>query len=528
MRFTISKNAAEQKSIELDLQGAKVDASIDIDQLRYFKTKAYQGIDGNKFDTILGLPNKFMATLNIEDSSKLATAFITAHYLIISNLGPNSNQDNPGTQPGDRIIQLENALDVLITRLDQDIDLFPKLLDFTIANVQFPSFKDAGTRAQDSEAMTFHRDEVVSLTAIAILGKLLAPIFVDFMSYAVGEPLLLENNLKVTHCVAMLKTILNKRAGRLINKLYEYIRNLLKPTCSQVTETNIYNGLTSAVHIQKQYAELLVKRLVTVDITRTSQSNILKYVASTIKTPIGQNSGQKNTPSASSLIVPGDNNESSLDTEGNTSVFENESLVSSKPADSAILVIEAIKQSKALFAEQYNLDLAKIEALENYYKIYHVGLTAINSYILGILFGSYIAGSKSVELLDNDSLVTLVACAQVYFASHGPTSLIHVISAIPTDTVKTERSSNDVLLINNATTTIEYKNCCERFKYEFGSLKWSSGMMDIIKELTSRIYIYNTEPSLWEFLGEGNANGNPLQTPLIAQDICKLILEVYS
>lgn len=517
--------------IHLDLEDLKLDIpeGFNLEPLLDFKSKTYSPINrkGSKdgFNIVFGLVHKFLDTLSKQDQKEYAATLVMCNYRILSVLGvKDDSEDKLAEDPnfGSNLLKLENELNELINNLDLRIDLFNKLRAFAEQNIKLPDMTGVGERGQDTKEMTFYADELYGLAAISLLGKSLCPIFAQFIEHVKRY---ISSDLKELHCVVLLKSILNNRCPTLNQKLLHYIITIAgAPKDTEYSKT--YNGFTATMLTQRAYAQVMIKRLVTLDISE-EESNIIKYVYVCIKSVASNGVGGSGKPTIKPLSMPDDVGGLGGDGDGNTSNLEAESNVSNKTADSPIIIAEAVRQCREKFLDEFELDAADLQSLEDYYKAYHIVLTPINSYLCGLLFGDYILGAKSVQLLDYNSLVTLVSLMQLWMVKNGYADLVPLVSAVPTGNNKLRPVGDDAMLANNYKNSYEYNNCCDRFNLIFDKLSWDNGLTEIVKEITNKVYLYNAAPRIWELLGQENHNNNPLATPVTtAKLICSLALEV--
>ena len=530
MKF-VKKTNVTGVLIHLDLENLKlpVPEGLDLEPLLDFKSKTYSPInrkgDKDGFEIVFGLVHKFINGLSEKEQINYAATLVMCNYKILSVLGVKDDSEDKWTEDpnfGNTLLKLENELNDLINELDISIDLFNKLRAFAEQNIKLPDMTGVGERGQDSKEMTFYADELYGLAAISLLGKLLCPVFAQFIEHAKRY---ISSDLKELHCVVLLKSVLNNRCAVLNQKLLHYITKIAgAPKETEYSKT--YNGFTATMLVQRAYAQVMIKRLVTLNISE-EESNIIKYVYVCVRSVASNGVGGSGKPTIKPLAMPDDAGGLGGDGDGNTSNLEAESNVSSKTADCPIIIAEAVRQCRESFILDAELDINDLISLEDYYKAYHIVLTPINSYLCGLLFGNYILGAKSVELLDYDSLVTLVSLMQLWMIKNGYNDLVLLVSALPTDNNKSRPVGEDATLVSNYKNSYEYSNCCDRFNLIFDKLSWDNGLVEIVKEITGKVYLYNAAPKVWEMLGQENRNNNPVVTPVTtARSICSIALEV--
>ena len=81
---------------------------------------------------------------------------------------------------------------------------------------------NAGSRAQDDDKLTFYPDEVATVMSIALLCKMMAPIFGVMMSQLLNK---IDIKTKESCCTMIFTNLFNRKFPKLIDKLKFYIRH---------------------------------------------------------------------------------------------------------------------------------------------------------------------------------------------------------------------------------------------------------------------------------------------------------------
>lgn len=520
MRFVKQVNEFDKASVYLDLQGLQIPNvnTEDIDPLCHFRIDTYMvlksGASDFSWNAVFGPVHSFLDTLSKSEQADYASMIIGMHYRIIEVLGHQQQIE------GVALTNLEAELSMMLAGFDQKIHLFDKLLDFTETHIPIQSFAGVGERAQDSVEMTFYRDDVVKLTAVVVLCKMMTVIFGIFIESCKKR---MDNLYKELHCSAILKNILENNCRALVEKLLYFISRISKPMLNRVNLTHLYNGFTFNMIIQHIYAFLLTRRSVAVDLFKPD-SNLMKYCTSCIRASATTQFSSNGFKMAVSELETPDSKEHSSEDDGNISTLETESRSSAKTADYQVLVKSAVVQLINNYPAEYELDPEIIKKAQDFYEFNHVQLTPANSYLMCTLFGDYLGGAHSIEMLDAVSVNKLVPVLQAYLFSHGYPDLVHLVSAVPTDQLKGFLTGSDTQLKATWNSSFEYKNCEEIFPFFVNELKWDTGLKLIMEEYTTKQYLYNTAPCLWEKLGDTVHNNEIFQTPeTICRSICSLI-----
>lgn len=522
MKFVKKINNSGKAEVCIDLEGLKVEGSenVDVETLLSFKIETYSVLKAasseSDWNTVFGLPQQFLNTLSDAEKCKFAQLLMVMHYEIMSRLSPDPDID------GEVLIGLETQLSKLLADFDQEIDLVNKLIEFTEKEVPIQSFSGVGERAQDSAEMTFYRDDVVKLTAVVILCKLMTPIVGIFIETCKKR---MDNGYKEIHCYALFKDILNNRCKPLIDKLQHFIKRIIQPMLNRLQLTHTFHGYTVIVIALGIEAGMFTRRFVTVDLLKPN-GNLITYVTSCARaaaqTQFSSSAGFKQA--VKEMFLKSD--ESSSD-EGNMSTLEEESRTSAKTVDFPVLIQAAAHQLYERFITQYALDPEMVQAAVYFYEQSHIVVTPINSYLMCNLFGADLGGGRSVEMLDMVNVTKLVALMQCYLLQQGYLDLVHAVTALPTTSFKAMPSGTDVLLASSWNNSHSYRNCDERFPYVINDMRWDTSLKAIVDKLTTTVFLYNTAPVIWDQLDIDVHNGSEFQAPeTISKSICSFILQV--
>lgn len=521
MKFEKRIDSSGKSYVFLNLEGLELPGvNFDIEPLLSFKIETYAVLKANapafNWEVVFGTTHKFLKTLSKEEQQKFASMIIFMHYRIMQDMNTEQDLD------GEVMMKLEKELSHILANFDKEIDLLPRLTAFTEKNIPIHSFKGVGERAQDTEKMTFYRDDVVRLTAVVLLCKLMTPILGIFIESCKKR---MDNAHKEIHCVAILKDILEYRDLALTEKLNYFITRIIKPMLKRVKLTHVYNGYTFSVITQQIYAAMLTRRFIAVDLFKPN-GNLITYVTSCARAAAQtqfSSTGFKNA--VVEIILPKDQSSE----EGNVSNLEAESRSSTKTADFNIIISSAVSQLKGRFVTEHELNMDAIESAEAYYSTNHIFSTPSNNYLLGILFDTYLCGAKSIELLEMKSLNTLIPIMQAYFIQQGYFDLVDIVSARPTGQLKTFLTGGESQLKTTWENSFEYRNCVQKFPYNVNDMKWDSGLKDIVENITTEAYRINTAPSLLALLNEESRNGDIYMAPSgLSKSICAFILQTVS
>jgi hypothetical protein len=540
MKFVKALNEVGRSYIHIDLEGLELPQfNFDAKPLLDFAVGTYEVLKANKseeeWNRVFKIPEEFLKTLTPEEQQQIAAAYIYCHWIIlqsIEKIRPVPENNRALAQQIDLLnaevfTKLEDELSDVIANLDITIDLIPKLVSFTNRNVPIQQFEGVGERPQDSADMTFYRNDVVQLTALAIASKMFSPItgifMVKFRSCGI------DNLFKEIHCAVIYKKLIANRFQELSDKLIHYIGRVIKPHIKEPNPTNLYNGFTPDVLQQHIYAQMLTRKLVIVDLYKENTNLVTFLNASAKETASSQQGGGNKT----SIAYRKDIKElsSSAGEDGNGSVLEQESSTSDKTADFDIIVKFVVNDIRKNFASDYELDDDVISAAEAYYlnTVPPMTLNTNNSYLLSIMFGNQLCGAKTVEMLCSQDLCLLIPTMQMYFIKHHLYDLVHVVSAVNTGGPKTALSGAEKQLAASWSINYAYANCDKRFPYEINGMTWSTSLNRMINDVINTVHVYHTAPAIWQLLGQENMNGKEYIAPVtLSESVCNFILQQNS
>lgn len=553
MKFVQTTTENKKTAVFLDLEGAVIPGvtdRLDPEVLTVLSTFSLDGYSRGKsgptsvieFDASLtdaerrnyqkwvmmfGAPCKFLATLSKEDSVVLADTMLSIHYQLLDMAADIQNTPDKKTVDPNKLLELETKLSEKLGKMDTSIHLFQKLVAFVKTDIPIQEQNNVGERPQDSKDMTFYYPHVVELTAVAVLCKLLSPIFSVFLTMLKNSNL--DNRLKEWHCYTILKEILSHKSEELTNKLNLFIdRNinqfLKRQTNSRDGLTSTYNGYTKSVVVQTAIASLMVRKFVSVDLFLDS-GNLMKYVTSCIRSTAKNGSNVRSGEAAQPFELK--INQSAGD-DGNISVFEVESRSSTKTAYQPIFIRNAVKETYNRFIFAHELDEKAVMEATAYYELHHPVTSPILQYLLGIMFGSELCGAKSIETLHSSSLTYLIPLMQVFFIQQSYHDLVHLVSAVPTNGHKLSSTGSESRLKSSWNTSEAFREVSTTWQVECNGVTWYSGLETAVNDLLERVYLNNTAPVIYDLMGQPVNNGTNLVVPeTMSQTACQLILDMY-
>jgi hypothetical protein len=474
-----------------------------------------------KWDTVFKPVNDFFLTLDREEQVAIAQTLMSMHFDILENIGLQTDLNYALFSK--KIDKMTESLKTMLGDLDQKINLIPKLINFVEKNIPIINFDNVGMKPEDTPEMTFERPDIVILTSIVVLCKMLSPIFGSIINYTSKQ---INNDLKVFHCYAILTTVLSRRYLYIYNKLMYYLTNIIKPFLKSNDITFAFHAYTLQMLTIQAFAYLLTRRFIPVDIYQKN-GNLMTYTLACVKSYI--KTLNSSTTRKSAIKEKEDPKEINSD-EGNSSRLENESKNSKTTADVPIIVEFAAEWTINKLLEKCTEEEKEIyEKSINYYTKNLVTPTMFNKYIVSIFYGSSLAGATGIELLTYIPYVKLITMLQIQLYKLGFHSLICPLTMNPLNTIKLNLSDSDRAIKLNWHSIPEFKMCDQLFIYNCNDLTWDTILADLVLFLIEYNYAYHLSPELWKYMNLENHNTEEVfHNELIFKDIYNLIRYVVN
>lgn len=514
MQYVKESNATGHFDLVLDTSGMVLPHEEKLSDYKTFPIKSYMKVSAKNstgWKINYGVVNAFFDTCTKDTQEQIAMGLITMHFEIIKFMKSEELENLP---------ELLTRLAGILTELDKSVSLYPSLVEYCRNYLPFGDLSRAGERAQDRPELTFHSEDVIRLTGVVVLSKLMSPIFGSLMYY-LKEQRNVESKMKELHCVTILKGVLDLRCRELIDKLKYYIKHSIDKEFSE-SLTSIHQGLTRNFTYNHLFAMLLIRHFVNVDLYRKN-GNLMTYVKVSLRITT-QNSTQSNNV----VMIRGDSSKIN-DDDSKKSKLEFDSVISSKTADVPILIISGLDRVIQSLLLEYSIDEGEFETCVNYYRSNPVQVHDLNRLTLHMFMGPYLGGAKSLGCLHAEHMARVVAITQMVCFTLGYRELGHTMSAAIGLTVKPTQSEKDTFLKLNYKGSPDYRNyrgilerssvCARQAVKRFDTL-----MSDMVEQMTTVNYIYNTATYLWEILGSEDMNGRTIQfTPNLIQSCCAFI-----
>ena len=517
MRFYKEMEISGRSKIVLDPGDTKINYFNDSDALLKFNVETFNVLkyksSQEQWDVVFKDIEYILNNLVNEEFRIAYADFLqAAHYKIKEAIDVNSAIDDK------KIIKLESDLSEMLYRFNEDFKVLNILEDYAENYLPIQNFQGVGERAQDSEEMTFYRDDVIKVSAEALLSKLICPILGVFLECCKKR---IDNTIKETHALAIFKKIYETNYLNIILKQNNFIYKIIKRIINTSKLNHLINGYTKESICVNILASIIVRRMVAVNLHEPN-GNLITYITSCARAAAQtqfSNTGFK--ISAAEYLKPSEKDQTE---DGNTSNLEAESRISAKTADFNIIIEAGIQQLIKKFTVEHGLDMEVLESAYYFYQTNHITLTPANSYLMSILFHSYLCGAKTIEYISGPNLIKLICILQLYLIEQGYPDLVHLVSAKPTNKAKVVLSNAELQLRNTWNNSLEYKNCNDKLQFMHNDVKWDTSLDNIVKTYTGQKFIINTAPEIWDTLNQEVCNGYEFILPDTSpRSICSII-----
>ena len=479
---------------------------------RYTKLNKSSIVNGRlPINNVLEPVNLFLATLSKEEQTAIAMTIFDMHVAICQKF------TNPIKTSELNVFTFE--LGDYLVNLDQCIDLINKISEFVSTSVPLGDFEEIGSREQDTAELTFQKIDVHGLTVIAILNKMLCPLFSVYMN-------ILRNKKDITcdlgyelPCVFVLTKVLDLHYNPLIIKFKNYINHHIQKKNSCIgRDAALLLHLTSQTMNIKMYAQLLIRSLVNVDLYNMDR-NLMSFVCRSILDAI--NSTAKNINECPVFIRKPAVKHQDEDTSGYLDVS---SSVSHAPFDTQSIITFSItpmiKKYLATYAQifsQEDFDQAML-----FYRQNPIIPNAWNRFLANTFYRGFLGGCSAIQLLKSAQFNEVIACLQMIALKCGYVELTHILSA--------KRSSSA------CAENVQFSSCYRSSYYERVREIFEDGpigpaakafdqhMSSIVTDIATHNWYFNTCIPIWDATEQEPMNGEPIPLKSVIEEGCGLIL----
>lgn len=470
--------------------------------------------------------NDFFKTVSITDQ----IVFIKMFDLMVKKLNEFFKRDQT-TMGRFALIEAIKELATILHSGFDEIKFIDQIRNFVANNLYIGDFSKAGSNPQDKEEITYYETDAIELTTIAMISKIIFPIFGLFLSnYKRLPENVADQKDREIYCSYIFDKIMNDKLKKPYNKLYTYVLTYAKKKYDDIKmlpmiekddaysdsqsntrafTTNTFNGITTDNIIDQTVANLLTKAFVNgnVEASEYEQRTILSYMDQTV----GQNINKKAFGGKKGAMYYR-RTDPSKKPDVTTPQFEIDSVASAQSLDILGLItteIVNIVNEHTTLPEQKEL-YEKILA----HHIYHgVEPTKLNQFCLSSYFGGMLGGGESILYLSNVHFSQLLSIYQMYLLEENRKRLIH-LSSMKFHQKKIVPTQSDLEIqfsVTGLPVMKSYKN-----RNPFSSGVFEKAIKNIISEIVESEFTFNTPDILWTHLEEKNYNGHIIEPDIVA------------
>lgn len=490
LRFQKKVNNTGKHDLYLETKGLDIPDEESVETYKLFCVKTYNKLYSKKrvdgWEVNFNVVNSFFETLSNSDQSKIVMAFLTIHHELVTYM--KARQDI-----SDIDIILNKAADIIFL-LEQELSLFDRIENFCEHELPINTKKNAGNRAQDTPVLTWLRPDVVKLTAVVVLSKMLAPLYGTFMFY-IKDQKGVDNKLKQLHASVLINKVLTHRCGPLMEKLKFTIKHYMKREFKEDMSA-ICTGLTTNTLLDIVQAFLLVRYFVNVDLYYPN-GNLITYVRVSIRNAVY---GQQNPNNRNMVMLREDINFSGSE-ESRKSQLEWDSVSSSTTADAPILITAAVSRLVTRLLMENDIGVTVFKRNLAFYKRHPIELHIVNKFLLYMYMGHHLGGAKSLSSLRANEMIQLITVLQLILLKLGFDELAYVVTANVGTLAKPSQDSHDIMLKNAYKGSAAYRNYRSELEnadlYPSAAPKVFDQMLsDLANAITTNVFVYNLATSI--------------------------------
>lgn len=510
MRIVTDYN--DREHVYLDISDLEFDGKDQLTQedLRYYvaqyntKKKKSDGDAATSLDAALPPVNEFFETLSKDDQIKIARAYVTMRR-IVTSFFEDRNMNHQQVYP------MLRSVGAVLDKLDLEINLWPKIHAYVVEYIAIDMLENAGSRAQDKELTTFNKDEVTDLMTLTVLCKTMCIIYGMIMKYMK----LCDIKDHQYHTATVLTPVVDRHMPILYDKLIAYLKWIIMSTIDKSygreyrTEqmlSCVMCGLTTESSANIEYAFLLVRQMVGVDIKPVNRSNnLMTFIFSTTKETATTTYKKVNEHPTKPRILD--------QSENNTAQIEADSIQASISIDTLYIVKSSLPTIINTIIQKYDIDQSEYEKALAYYARHPFVPNELNKFVNAFVYDRYLGSGQCLLSLNAPEYVRLTALVQQLMFKVLPQpcmELAHLLTAnygIRSTTLST-------MFVTESTSSKEYGDVCEIFNnsaYGTTTKQWNAFIGKIIESLRVNAFTYNTYQGYWDNTDQAITNGTTIQ-----------------
>lgn len=509
--------------ISLNIEDLDIDHKDRLQPLLVFHTKytvlREHGNKPERFNTVLGAANWYLARAKLENKRAIAEFFAAARYMIAEDMPKVVNNAS-------QLLQFIRKLGEMYLNVVDQCELIQAFREYSLENVKVQDISGYGDRPQDSKELSFSLDEMYEVMDIAFLCKLCAPIFGELLTNipdqfdADGKKK--KTVTKESRISVFMDPVIRKHFAAVDEKMQYFVEHVVTNQCKNDEVQNsapVFSGFIIPTRVALIMSQLLIRDFVTVDIEK-DESNVVRYVDTmTHNHVITQNTAANKNQVRQRIAVSA---YGASEDSNNWSQMEVDSVISDRPLDIKIIVENSVSRAIDDFLIERQITHEELDKCVKYLMRELVMPTPLNKFLIVAIFGSKIGGGSGVDLIARKSLTKLTALLQLTAFQHSMFELGHMLTAKKSEQVRVVEGDEEIKFRNSFRTSYDYATCRERFDNSSKTSEvseWDRQMSDICDDIVQSFYLYNTPPFILEQLVASDPNALEINGKVIPTDV---------
>jgi hypothetical protein len=468
----------------------------------------------NCWDDQFGYANSFIETLTTAEKIDLANFYISASDVLVTSKDYG---------------KMTAVLGELFQDISHKLQLPHKLNAYVVsANIYVPDLSNVGTRAHDTDEMTFRHPEYVQLIAICILCKLFCPIWGEFI-YTTAKNI--DNASKELYCMSTIDPILcGPVYGPLRAKFRNFISRIMDSDSGKRRASLQDSKFVAAVGGYSQdrlddgmYAIILVRKFSNV---KLNDCDLMRYAHVSV---VSNNTARNVALRQHNVFIRAD-----PPREGDSqapSIMEHECITSATTADTPYIARYGVQQIIKRDIETHKISQHVFSAAAEHYRLYPIVPSIYSNIVISTLYGSSLGGGASIDSLDAECYTGLVILAQITLLNNYPSHLIHLLSA----STRLDRNSEsdvsieNISIMSNFRNSGMYKRIEAAYPYSIDQKSIQVVLQELCDWTCAKVHQYNTPAVISDLLDEEQIHPGHVQVVYprsVMIDMCALIADI--
>lgn len=460
--------------------------------------------------------NDFFNSISTNDKKVIALVLMVVHNQI-----HRAHEENG-------LFGMEKAIEdggKLIRDKFMEISLMEKISDYVYQHITVDIEDDWGKRSIDTADKTYTRDDVLGLTKVVYLCKILTPLFGACVTRAKGYPIDTDAHKQI--CLPLIMPYINARAVKERDKLIRYIRAIGSASFKE-DATALHSGHTLMSIEPKVMAIFLINKAVSHNLYRPNGKLIrvlLDAIQNVTKT-------YNKASSKDNRIESRKPTQAAME-ERNESQLERDSVVSRRTADMKAITKVFAPHVVNDMLDDKGLDPDLHSELCEFILERQVAINPISMYVMQLLFCSYLGGITSLDYLTLHEMTGLIAATQQWVAVNKYTEIAHAITMQYSGYIKDSLTPIDHTMLQGFNRSRAFSRYVQLLNHQTLPPNVMKQLLqkhftEMINDVTSKQYTYMTHPKIAKLIQEQTEEGSVIQfTSKLCEQMFDLMYESW-